>query len=250
MMRGQPRRNRPSLFHRIGLRILLLNVLIVFVPVAIVLLLDTYEEQLLDQLERSLVQQGRTISASLSLEESLDAESAQALLGALAGRHESRIRVLDAGGRLLADTSTLGSAESDETAANRATPSPDSGAEEDPDLATTTREQFIYRFASAPVRSFRRLAGDPDPAVGSADFYNDNSYSDGSEVRAALAGRYGASTRVSSGGQISVTLYSAIPIRQEDRIVGAVLVSQSTFRILQSIYRVRVDANASPVHSP
>ena len=61
----------------------------------------------------------------------------------------------------------------------------------------------------------------------------------GPEVRAALEGRYGAGVRPTPG-QRSLTLYSAVPIRHGDRIVGAALVSQSTFRILQALYDVRL----------
>ena len=41
-------------------------------------------------------------------------------------------------------------------------------------------------------------------------------------------------------GQRSLTLYSAVPIRHGDRVVGVALVSQSTFRILQALYEVRL----------
>ena len=52
------------------------------------------------------------------------------------------------------------------------------------------------------------------------------------EVREALAGRYGAATRIRPG-QRSVTLYSAIPVRDGGQVVGAVLVSQSTLRLFR-----------------
>ena len=61
----------------------------------------------------------------------------------------------------------------------------------------------------------------------------------GPEVRAALEGRYGSGIRPTPG-QRSLTLYSAVPIRHGDRVVGAALVSQSTFRILQALYDVRL----------
>jgi two-component system sensor histidine kinase ChvG len=63
--------------------------------------------------------------------------------------------------------------------------------------------------------------------------------SPGPEIRAALAGKYGAATRPTPG-QRSLTLYSAVPILSGDRVVGAVGVSQSTFRILQALYDVRL----------
>jgi two-component system sensor histidine kinase ChvG len=65
------------------------------------------------------------------------------------------------------------------------------------------------------------------------------------EVQAALAGRYGSATRLTRGGQRSVTLYSALPIRAGDpgssgKVTGVVVVSQSTYRLLQAIYDVRL----------
>ncbi len=54
---------------------------------------------------------------------------------------------------------------------------------------------------------------------------------------AATAPRRGSS----SGGQRSVTLYGAWPVHGDaGRVVAAVLVSQSTFRILQRLYLVRL----------
>jgi len=64
----------------------------------------------------------------------------------------------------------------------------------------------------------------------------------GREVEAALAGRYGRAVRSSGPRQRSVTLFSAVPVTASasGRPVGAVLVSQSTFRILQDLYAVRL----------
>jgi two-component system sensor histidine kinase ChvG len=62
---------------------------------------------------------------------------------------------------------------------------------------------------------------------------------DGREVRAALAGRYGNATRVSPE-QRSVTLSSAIPIESDGAVVGAAVISQSTYRILQDLYAIRL----------
>ena len=60
-MRGTAR----TVLSRMWVRVLAFNVLIVFVPVAGVLSLGTYEKQLLRSLERSLVQQGRVLAAAL-----------------------------------------------------------------------------------------------------------------------------------------------------------------------------------------
>ena len=59
------------------------------------------------------------------------------------------------------------------------------------------------------------------------------------EVRAALTRGYGAASR-QTAGQRSLTLSSAVPIRADGEVLGAVVVSQSTFRILQALYDVRL----------
>ena len=41
-------------------------------------------------------------------------------------------------------------------------------------------------------------------------------------------------------GQRSLTLSSAMPVRHGDQILGAVVVSQSIYRILQALYDVRL----------
>ncbi len=55
-----------------------------------------------------------------------------------------------------------------------------------------------------------------------------------------MEGRYGAVTRLSSDGQRSVSLYIAIPITTSDTVIGVVLCSQSTYRILQNMYEIRL----------
>ena len=97
-----------SFFSRIRVRLLAFNLLIVFLPVAGLLYLDTYEQQLLRSLEHALVQQGRILASALSGEIPLDAESARRILLELEQRHEARLRIVDPNGRLLADSSRLG----------------------------------------------------------------------------------------------------------------------------------------------
>jgi two-component system sensor histidine kinase ChvG len=65
----------------IAARLLLFNVLLVFLPVAGLFSLRTLERQLLDLQERSMVQQGRLVAAALSADpETLRVEHARALL--------------------------------------------------------------------------------------------------------------------------------------------------------------------------
>ncbi|MBW2235350.1 MAG: HAMP domain-containing protein [Deltaproteobacteria bacterium] len=208
----------------IRLRLLAFNALLVFLPVAGVLFLDTYEQQLLADQERSMVEQGRVLAAALSGRGALEEADLERTLLELRQRTGARIRVVDGSGRALADTSLLGPRREPEAEA----PDPQ-------------RQGWLYRVAALPFRLYREWLGPPQASHGSADVYTSGRPVLGSEVRAALAGRYGAATRISSGGQRSVTLYSALPVVDAGRVVGAVLVSQSTYRILQALYRVRVD---------
>lgn len=234
--RGPGGRRRPWLFSRIGARILAFNLLLVFIPVVSFLLLDTYERSLVASLESSLVQQARIIAAWLG-EGELDMASAERALGAIGGERTARFRVVDAQGRLLADTAYLLRA-----AATASEEAPGGGMDLDSDLPVDPAGSVLYRILSAPIRAYRRHLAPPTPALESADVYGSAEVLTGPEVAAALAGRYGATTRISSGGQTSVTLYSALPIRREGRVRGAVLASQSTYRILRELYALRLDA--------
>jgi two-component system sensor histidine kinase ChvG len=213
---------RPS-FSRIGVRLLAFNVLLVFLPVAGLLALDVFEDHFLAALERSMVQQGRLLAAALAERGPIDPADAQAILVRLDRRLTARLRVVDPKGTLLADSSRLGP---------RREPREAPAERDDP------RGQWLYRLGSAAFRLGSRLGGSPDPPLPD-DFYGAGEALRGPEVEAALAGRYGAATRVSPG-QRSLTLYSAIPVRSDGRVVGAVLVSQSTFRLLQDLYEVRL----------
>jgi two-component system sensor histidine kinase ChvG len=115
--------------------------------------------------------------------------------------------------------------------------------------STSAEETFLYRLASFPVRLWRRWAvrwpalgvSPPRPPLETDDFYAGAAVLRGSEVLDALDGRYGAATRISTSGQRSVTLYSAIPVFGAGRVAGAVLASQSTYRILVDLYDLRLD---------
>lgn len=214
--------------------LLIFNILLIFVPIASFLSLKSYERSLLDSLEQALAQQGRFLAAWLSVSK-LDRESALASVGALRGKHTARIRVVDERGALLADSSSMSGLSA---GAERPASLPEAGNSEiDP------QESWIYGLFSVPVRLVRKYFLPPQPNLESADYYGSSpTILMGEEIQAALRGRYGAATRISSGGQVSVTLYSAVPVFApgSQRVSGAVLVSQSTFRILLEIYGLRV----------
>ncbi len=224
----------PRALARISTRLLAFNLLLVFLPVAGFFALDTYERQLLRALEHALVQQARVLASALSGRAGLDVADAERILRELALRQEARLRVVDATGRLLADSSRL----APEAVAGSAAPTQAESGQ--------ASGRALYRLASLAVRLLRRLRP-PQPPLESSEFYGGSPVLDGSEIRDALAGRYGAATRISSGGQRSVTLYSAIPVwsggagaRADRAVVGAVLASQSTWRILRDLYELRL----------
>ena len=210
----------------ITFRVLVINFVLVFLPIAAILLLDTYEKQLLKTLEDSMVQEARVISAALSNTSSNLQEESKKLILNLRHEHTSRIRVVDKKGNLLADSSTIfqNNLEYKEV------------QEEKKD----TRESTIYKIASLPVRIYRRLLSFTNSSYESSEYYSGKGKLLGSEIENALDGKYGAITRISTGGQISVTLYSALPIYFKDSVLGAVLISKSTYTILRDLYVLRV----------
>ncbi len=224
---------QPPFLSRIAVRLLAFNLLLVFLPVAGFLYLDTYERQLLRSLEHALAQQARVLAAALSDHGPLTVGAAAAPLRALAGRHEARFRIVGPAGGLLADSSQLDVGE----------PLPGPTARVAAPTARAARDAEnlpLYRLASFPIRLARRLFAPPEPPYESGEFYSGAATLLGEELRAALAGGYGAATRISAGGQRSVTLYSAVPVMDRERVTGAVLVSQSTYRILRDLYELRL----------
>ncbi len=212
-----------KLFSKISVRLLAFNTLLVFLPVTGILYLDVHENQMLRAQEQAMVQQGRLLAAALS--EQGDSKKAEEILLRLRQRSSARLRVVDEKGWLLADSSLLGPRREPSDAA--ATP------------ARSTRENWLYQFGAGAYRLltpfFERSGSSEVPTV----YYSAAKPLLGKEVRDALAGRYGAATRLIED-QRSVTLYSAIPIRNGGDVVGAVLVSQSTADIHTSLDEVRL----------
>ncbi len=91
-----------TFFSRISVRLLVFNVLLVFLPIAGFLYLDTYEKQLLKAIEHALVQQGRLLASAPAEAGPLKMETAEDILKKLKQRHDARFRVVDRTGMLLA----------------------------------------------------------------------------------------------------------------------------------------------------
>jgi len=238
---------------RLPARLLAFNLLLVLVPITGLFyfglheLLGRYERRLLDGQERSMAQQGRVLAAALSdrpdagppdadgaptgavpLDGPLDAETAERILAGMEQRLTARLRVYDADGRLLADSSRLGPRR-DELEAG-----PGYG-----DTPDATEDSWLYRLGAAPFRIWRRWFEEPG-AASPGESADGQAPALPSAVRSALAGRYGAETRPTPGDQSSLTLHVAIPVRSGKRVIGVALVSQSTYRILAELREMRL----------
>jgi len=212
---------------RIGLRLFAFNLLVLFVPVAGMLYLGVYESRLRQAQEAGLVQQARVLAAALG-DSRLDGEQISALFTRLDRRSDARFRVYDPAGAVIADSAR-------QMAGGPADDVSKYSAGDD----RRVRTRLLYRlgvwFVDARdwVMSLpSRLSPPASRAAAAAD-------GPPPEVKAALEGRYGAATRVTAG-QRSVTIYSAVPIRRGGAVVGAVVASQSTFRLLSTLYAIRL----------
>jgi two-component system, OmpR family, sensor histidine kinase ChvG len=214
---------RPS---RIGQRILAFNLLALFLPVGGILYLDVYERELLAAQERGMVQQVRIVTESLAGDRDL-AVAAPALLQRIARRTDARIRVVSIDGAVVADTATLA-------------PAPVEPAEASYSSVVDRRSPGLYRAGAWMAQRARRVAEWSRGLMPRGGVVTDEPASAvRPEIVAALDGRYGAATRPTPG-QRSLTLHSALPILDGSRTTGAVVVSQSTYRILQALYGVRL----------
>jgi two-component system sensor histidine kinase ChvG len=219
---------RPS---KIGLRLFAFNLLVLFVPVVGVLYLDVYEARLLQAQEREMVQQARLLAAVLGDQPQLEVPSLERTFARLERRTEARLQIFDAQGTLVADSRDVSPPPTDQaleyqTVARSAPPA--------------VRDRALYRVGAWIANLRDRVAAEMRSWFTKPD---DGSRADAGqpypEVKQALQGRYGAAIR-RTPGQRSLTMVSALPVRHEGAVTGAVVVSQSTFRVLQALYSVRL----------
>ncbi len=210
----------------ISIRLLAFNLLLVFLPATGVLLLDTYERHLLEAQERTMGQEGRILAAALEATGHLESSDAHNILLHLGMRHIARLRVVDHDGKVIADSSALGPRR----------------APDEPSVETagsSDREHPLYRIFMLPVRMTRLLTGQSPPNSAPAQPFDELPRS---AIQGALEGRYGATTLIRpTAGRDTVELHIAIPIRIDDTVVGTVLVSQTTWRVMKTLYDVRLD---------
>jgi two-component system, OmpR family, sensor histidine kinase ChvG len=216
---------------RIGLRVLAFNILVLFLPVAGILYLDVYEDRLLDTQERGMIEQARLVAAALGERPAIAREDATALVARLGYEGDARIRVYDSGGVLLADSRRVLRPSGTESAGYGQGGSEPSG-----------RRPMLYRLGAWLVRAKDAGARAVNGLLGRhprAEAETASSSDPPLELRAALAGQYGAATRPTPA-QRSLTLNCALPIKSGSAVIGAVIVSQSTYRMLQALYTLRL----------
>lgn len=216
---------------RISNRLLAFNLLLVFLPIIGVLSLETYEDELLRLQERSMVQQARILAAALGTEPMIDPQHAQQVLVQLEQRVDARLRIFDPERQILADSSRLGPRREDVV---------DDAVQPE---ESETRENILYRLGSFLYRLYARVFLPPEAPSGDSDFSATARSARGQALDKAFEGRYGQAYGNSPTNR-SLTLYSAIPVRQgtgpEAEIIGAVLVSKSTYGILTALYDLRL----------
>ncbi len=200
-----------SLFGRLRVRLLVVNLVLLLVPIAGLEFARVHERQLLEALERDMRDQTALVRATLEadLERGIALEDTEHrdILVAAARETRTRIRILDADGEVAVDSHEDG---------------PPEGPEPPPPSLWPTRARVV----SQSVREALRY-GQTWPDV-----------AERSEVKAALSGKRGAFTRV-RGKSPGVLLFIAEPIFEGDRVVGAVYAARSTQPVLVELYRIR-----------
>ena len=204
---------------RLGVRLLAFNIVLAFLPVAGVLFLSQYESTLETAEIRDLTHRARLIAASIAHEGTLDAAAFEDVI-LRAKVDDVRVRLIDSGGRVVADSREI------------VTPAPQRPAR-------TDRHNLLYRIGAFLVRPVLRLVRPPEEPL-EVDYYANATQLKGEEIQAVLRGREHFDKRITAGQQRSVTLYRTVPIVVGGWTVGAVMASKNTFAILQDLYKIRL----------
>ncbi|HEV7559469.1 MAG TPA: histidine kinase dimerization/phospho-acceptor domain-containing protein, partial [Kofleriaceae bacterium] len=184
---------------RIRYRLLLVNLAIAVVPIVGITFAHLHERQLLAELEADLNHQAELVRAVVEADvRPLDDYGP--ILAAAARDTRTRIRLVDAAGAITCDSHAGGPPEGAEK------PVPYLIRGESPSHAATVPKPVDLR--------------------------------DRPEIQAALAGRYGAATRLWEK-QDRVYLFIAIPLRRDGAIVGAAYVTRSTHDVKMQLFLLR-----------
>lgn len=201
-------------FSRIQLRLMLFNLLLVFLPVAGVLLLGTYEENL-EQAELEAMQRQARIVVSM-----MQAHINVAPVARQIGPTDGRMRVVDPDGHVIVDSGPIRDTDEDEYGHN-------------------PRRNWLYRAGAAVLKRPLQWLRPAHPLT-SSDEYERSPILRGKEVQDALVGLTGTEKRVSSAPDRQVMLYTAVPVYERGNITGAVVMSRPTDDIRQDIHAIRL----------
>ncbi|MEP7125715.1 MAG: histidine kinase, partial [Byssovorax sp.] len=199
---------------RIGVRLLVVNLLVLLVPIAGLEFARIHERQLLLSLERDMRDQAVMVralcEADLGADIALGDPRHAAILTEAARRTRMRVRLLDEKGAVLVDSHENGPPEGPEPPPPHVLPRSMSGSE-------------------IPIRDLPRDLSDPKlwPDIEAR-----------TEVRAALTGVPGSYARMRERAP-GVFLFITEPIRRKDAVVGVVYVVRSTRPVLVELYRIR-----------
>lgn len=192
--------------YRIRYRLLLINLLIVSVPLVGVGFARVFEHEMLRSLEDDMVHQAQLLRQALLADPAgLRLETRGPMLAAAARFTRTRIRLLDAKAHLVADSHDHGP--------------PEGRGEHAPDWLGSRSDPPVQAPTPLPADELARRP----------------------EIRRALAGHYGSTTRIwkYQGGE-RVYLFAALPTgKGADGTSGIVYVTRSTLPVLASLYRLR-----------
>jgi two-component system, OmpR family, sensor histidine kinase ChvG len=187
---------------RIRYRLLLINVFIVAVPLLGIGFARFYEREMLRGLEDDMIHQGQILREALLDDPTGTRLSERSSMLAKAARDtRTRIRLLGPNGELLSDSHFKG---------------PPEGPEKSP-------PHFLSRELPPQSQPSTRQVLD---------------VSSRGEVRRALKGKYGAATRTWENQEL-VYLFSAVPIQEDDTVLGVVYVTRSTIPVQVAMYTLR-----------
>jgi two-component system sensor histidine kinase ChvG len=199
---------------KIQLRLMLFNLLLVFLPVAGVLVLGTYEENL-EQAELEAMQRQARIVVSM-----MQAHVNVAPIARQIGPTDGRVRVVDPEGRVVVDSGQIRDTDEEESGPN-------------------PRRNWLYRAGAAVLKKPLQWLRPAHPLT-SSDEYERSPILRGKEVQDALMGLTSTEKRVSSAQDRQVMLYTAVPVYERGNITGAVVVSRPTDDIRQDIHAIRL----------
>lgn len=203
---------------RLAVRLLAFNVVLIFMPIAGVLFLGQYEQQLETAEIRDLTHRSRLIAAAIARQGTLDADAFEDVIRR-AKIDDLRVRLIDSRGSVVADSREI------------VTPAPQRPPR-------TDRRNVLYRVGAFVVRPILRWFRPPDQPL-EVDFFENATRLSGEEIASVLRGREGFVRKIARE-QRSVTLYRTAPVVVGGWTVGAVVASKSTFQILQDLYVVRL----------